>query len=50
MAAHSEVEYSTAKGNDYAEHEQSYEFFLKLTKWGVISVGIIVFGMFIFLT
>jgi hypothetical protein len=31
MADHAEVEYATADGNDYAEHEGTYERFLHLT-------------------
>jgi hypothetical protein len=30
---HGEVEYATAEGNDYAEHEATYLLFLTLTKW-----------------
>ncbi len=30
MAAHSETEYTTADGNDYPAHEQTYEGFLQL--------------------
>ena len=33
MADHGEVEYATADGNDYAEHEGTYEMFITLTKW-----------------
>ena len=33
MADHGEVEYATADGNDYAEHEGTYKFFISLTKW-----------------
>ena len=39
MAEHNEVAYTTADGNDYKEHEQTYRMFLTLTKW---VVGIIV--------
>jgi hypothetical protein len=31
MADHGEVEYATAEGNDYAEHEGTYQRFLHLT-------------------
>jgi hypothetical protein len=34
MADHGEVEYATADGNDYAEHESTYAMFIALTKWG----------------
>ena len=50
MADHGEVEYATATGNDYAEHEGTYRFFLKLVKWNVAIVVIILIGMAIFLT
>ncbi len=50
MAAHETTEYSTAEGNDYAEHERTYELFLTLTKWGVIFVVIILILMAYFLT
>jgi hypothetical protein len=49
MAAHGEVEYATATGNDYAEHEGSYEFFLSLVKWGLGTVIVIVILMAYFL-
>ncbi|MCA1535489.1 aa3-type cytochrome c oxidase subunit IV [Bradyrhizobium sp. NBAIM03] len=50
MADHSEVAYTTADGNDYAAHEQTYEGFIKLVKWGTVSVALIVILMAIFLT
>jgi hypothetical protein len=50
MADHGEVEYATATGNDYAEHEGTYQFFLRVVKWSVAVVVIILIGMFIFLT
>jgi Bacterial aa3 type cytochrome c oxidase subunit IV len=49
MADHSEVAYTTADGNDYPAHEQTYEGFLALTKWGTISVIAILVLMAIFL-
>jgi hypothetical protein len=49
MADHGEVEYATATGNDYAEHEATYRLFLGLAKWGTISVIIIVVLMAYFL-
>lgn len=49
MADHSEVAYTTADGNDYIAHEQTYEGFLKLVKYGTISVIIIVALMAYFL-
>lgn len=49
MADHSEVAYSTADGNDYKEHEQTYLLFLGLVKWGIIVVVAIVILMAYFL-
>jgi Bacterial aa3 type cytochrome c oxidase subunit IV len=50
MADHSEVAYTTADGNDYIAHEQTYEGFIKLVKYGTASVALIVILMAIFLT
>jgi hypothetical protein len=49
MAEQSAVEIGTADGNDYAEHERTYRFFLGLTKWGTISVVVILVLMATFL-
>jgi Bacterial aa3 type cytochrome c oxidase subunit IV len=49
MADHSEVAYTTADGNDYVAHEQTYEGFIKLVKYGTIAVIVIVALMAIFL-
>ncbi|WP_424629346.1 aa3-type cytochrome c oxidase subunit IV [Bradyrhizobium sp. SYSU BS000235] len=49
MADHSEVAYTTADGNDYIAHEQTYEGFLALTKYGTLSVIAILVLMAIFL-
>jgi hypothetical protein len=49
MADHAEVEYATADGNDYAEHERTYEMFIALTKWGVIFLVILLILMAYFL-
>ena len=38
MADHSEVEYATAPGNDYVEHEATYQRFLHLTVVMIILV------------
>jgi hypothetical protein len=48
MAEHGEHEYSTATGNDYAEHEAMYENFLTLTKWTTIAVIIVMVFLFAF--
>jgi hypothetical protein len=50
MASHGEVEYATATGNDYAEHEGTYRFFLRLLKWTVGAIVVILLGMAAFLT
>jgi hypothetical protein len=50
MAAHDTPEYSTATGNDYPAHEQTYLAFLKLVKWGVAVVVAILVLMAYFLT
>jgi hypothetical protein len=50
MAGHTEVAYTTADGNDYAAHEQTYEGFLRLVKYGTAAVLFIVAMMAIFLT
>ena len=50
MADHGTVTYATAPGNDYAAHEATYLGFLKMAKYGTITVIIIVSLMAIFLT
>ena len=50
MADHSEVAYTTADGNDYAAHDQTYEGFIKLVKYGTGAVIFILAMMAIFLT
>ena len=49
MADHSEVAYTTADGNDYVAHEQTYEGFIKLVKYGSAAVVLILILMAIFL-
>lgn len=49
MAQHAEVEYTTATGNDYAEHENAYKLFVRLTKWGTGFVIVLLILMAIFL-
>ena len=49
MADHSEIAYTTADGNDYPAHEQTYEGFIALVKYGTLGVVAIVLGMYIFL-
>jgi Bacterial aa3 type cytochrome c oxidase subunit IV len=50
MAEHGAPKYSTAPGNDYKQHEETYEDFLTLTKWVVIAVVAVLVFMFVFLT
>ena len=50
MADHNEVAYTTADGNDYAAHEQTYEGFIMLIKYGSAAVVLILAMMAIFLT
>jgi hypothetical protein len=50
MAEHSEVSYTTADGNDYEAHEETYEGFIKLVKYGTAAVVFILAMMAIFLT
>ena len=49
MADHAAVEYETASGNDLAQHEATYEGFMRLLKWGVGSTVIVLVLMAIFL-
>lgn len=49
MADHGTVEYATATGNDMPAHEETYLFFLKLVKWNVITIVIILILMAYFL-
>jgi hypothetical protein len=49
MDEHGTPEYSTASGNDYAQHEEMYVDFLKLVKWIMITIAAILIFMWIFL-
>ncbi|MCC7347264.1 MAG: aa3-type cytochrome c oxidase subunit IV [Variibacter sp.] len=49
MAQHGEVEYATAQGNDYAEHEKTYRFFVGLVKWHVYVLAALLILMAYFL-
>jgi hypothetical protein len=49
MAEHREVAYTTADGNDYIAHEQTYEGFIKLVKYGTAAVIVILVLMAFFL-
>lgn len=50
MADHGEVAYTTADGNDYVAHEQTYLGFLTLVKWSTISICVLLALMAYFLT
>jgi hypothetical protein len=45
MAEHGKVEYATATGNDYAEHEATYVNVMKLTKVGTVAILAIVVAL-----
>ena len=45
MADHAEVEYATASGNDYTEHEETYRRFLHLTVVLVFHIINILLGL-----
>jgi hypothetical protein len=45
MADHGEVEYATATGNDYAEHESTYHTFIELTEISIATIVAIVVGL-----
>jgi hypothetical protein len=49
MAEHNEVAYTTADGMDYPAHEQTYEGFLALIKYGSLAVIAVVALMALFL-
>lgn len=49
MAEHGTIEYATAEGNDYGEHARTYALFTALTKWGTVSVVVVLVLMWIFL-
>lgn len=50
MADHGAPKYSTAAGNDYEQHEQTYAGFVTLFKWVTIALASTLALMFIFLT
>ncbi len=49
MADHGKTEYATAEGNDYPEHEATYEMFVKLVKWSlsIIIITLILMAYFL---
>jgi hypothetical protein len=50
MADHAQVDTADQAGDDVAEHEQTYRFFVKLVKWNVAVIVVILSLMAIFLT
>jgi hypothetical protein len=50
MAEHRDVEYATAKGNDYPAHERTYQLFLGLLKWHIIAIAFVLMVMAYYLT
>jgi hypothetical protein len=49
MDDHGQLEYATARGNDYPGHEQMYRTFVTLTKTAVAVLAVILILMAIFL-
>jgi hypothetical protein len=45
MADHGQVEYATAKGNDLAAHEATYENFIQLAYIGSVHVANFIIGL-----
>ncbi len=50
MANHGAPKYATVPGDDYEQHEETYNNFLVLTKWVVILIAAVLILMFVFLT
>jgi hypothetical protein len=50
MADHAKVETADQTGDDLAEHENTYRFFVRLVKWNVALIAAILVLMAIFLT
>lgn len=45
MAEHATTEFTTVEGNDYAEHEGTYAFVMKLAKIATASIILIVIAL-----
>jgi hypothetical protein len=45
MADHGEVEYATATGNDYAEHDATFHGFMKFVEVGIFTIAAILVGL-----
>jgi hypothetical protein len=50
MDDHGQLEYATARGNDYLGQEQNYRTFVTLTKIATAVIAVIVILMAIFIT
>jgi Ni,Fe-hydrogenase I cytochrome b subunit len=50
MAEHSGIAYSSADGNDYIAHEQTYQGFIRLVKFSAAAAATVLALMAIFLT
>ena len=50
MADHARVETADEPGDGLAERERTYRFFIKLVKWNVAVIVVILLAMAIFLT
>jgi hypothetical protein len=49
MDGHGQLQYATARGNDYVVHEQMYRTFVMLTKSAVAVIAGVVILMAVFL-
>ena len=49
MSAHNELAYTPADGNDYPAHEQTYEGFIVMMKYGTIFLVVLMALMAFFL-
>jgi hypothetical protein len=45
MADHGEVQYASARGNDYPAHEQTYETFIQIVVLGICHVVNVVLAL-----
>ena len=45
MADHGEVEYATATGNDYAEHDATFHGFMRFVEVGIFTIATILVGL-----
>jgi len=45
MADHGEVEYATATGNDYAEHDATFHGFMRFVEVGIFTISTILVGL-----